>query len=63
MTIARCAWGLPQIMGNECQEVGFASAIEMVDYLTSLGRRRPHRTDGPVFEIASAPSSAATGPM
>ncbi len=32
-----CSWGLPQIMGNECTEVGFSSAKEMVDYLTEHG--------------------------
>lgn len=31
------SWGLPQIMGNECHEVGFASATEMVAYLTERG--------------------------
>jgi hypothetical protein len=29
-----CSWGLPQIMGNECQEVGFPAAKGMVDFLT-----------------------------
>ncbi|WP_172841979.1 N-acetylmuramidase domain-containing protein [Bradyrhizobium lablabi] len=32
-----CSWGLPQIMGNECREVGFASATQMVEYLTTQG--------------------------
>lgn len=32
-----CSWGLPQIMGNECQEVGFAWASQMVEFLTTKG--------------------------
>lgn len=32
-----CSWGLPQIMGNECMEVGFATAKAMVAFLTSNG--------------------------
>lgn len=32
-----CSWGLPQIMGNECAEVGFANAKAMVDYMISGG--------------------------
>lgn len=32
-----CSWGLPQLMGNECREVGFPTAGEMVDHLTKGG--------------------------
>lgn len=32
-----CSWGLPQIMGNECLEVGFPSARSLVDYMSSGG--------------------------
>lgn len=32
-----CSWGLPQIMGNECHEVGFQNATQMVEYLTTKG--------------------------
>lgn len=32
-----CSWGLPQIMGNECAEVGFGSAVEMIDFLMVHG--------------------------
>ncbi len=32
-----CSWGLPQIMGGECAEVGFSTAKELVDYLTQRG--------------------------
>lgn len=32
-----CSWGLPQIMGNECLEVGFPNAKALVDYMTIRG--------------------------
>lgn len=32
-----CSWGLPQLMGSECAEVGFPSAAAMVSYLTTRG--------------------------
>jgi hypothetical protein len=32
-----CSWGLPQIMGNECAEVGFATAKAMVDAMIAGG--------------------------
>lgn len=32
-----CSWGLPQIMGNECAEVGFPTAKAMVDRMISGG--------------------------
>lgn len=31
------SWGLPQLMGNECREVGFPSAVAMVEHLTTGG--------------------------
>lgn len=32
-----CSWGLPQIMGNECMEVGFSTSKAMVDFMTKNG--------------------------
>lgn len=32
-----CSWGLPQIMGNECNEVGFMNADSMVHFMTDNG--------------------------
>lgn len=32
-----CSWGLPQILGSECHEVGFNSSTDMVDFLTRGG--------------------------
>lgn len=32
-----CSWGLPQIMGNECHEVGFPNAKAMVAFMASGG--------------------------
>lgn len=31
------SWGLPQVMGNECAEVGFPNAIALVRFLTDGG--------------------------
>lgn len=32
-----CSWGLPQLMGSECQEVGFPSAKSMVNFMVQNG--------------------------
>ncbi len=32
-----CSWGLPQILGNECSEVGFGTAAELVAYMAERG--------------------------